>query len=261
MSVVFPPNPTLNQEFVVGNIVYTWNGSNWDSTIVPLDLDTITGATGSSGPKGDPGASDEQGSTGATGPTGPEGPVGTIILGTLPDEASLPLTGTLGEGYVVTAPTTEPPNSVFVWDGSGYSSIGPVQGPQGATGNPGAVGATGDVGPSYTVAYTKVGFVASADVNSGLLEVFTNYNTLATTPTFESGTFTYAADGVTVSETGLYQVTFNTYFRSTTQRSSPAARLSVNGVANGEIISTGYIRGQNNRLILSAVNISRRRST
>ena len=82
-------------------------------------------------------------------------------------------------------------------------------------------------------------------MNGGALEVFTNYNTLATTPTFESGTFTYAVDGVTVSETGLYQVNFNAYFRSIVQRGTPAARLSVNGVANSEIVSTGYIRSQN----------------
>ena len=51
---------------------------------------------------------------------------------------------------------------------------------------------------------------------------------------------------MTVSETGLYQVNFNAYFRSTVQRGSPAARLSVNGVANSEIVSTGYIRSSAN---------------
>ena len=112
-------------------------------------------------------------------------------------------------------------------------------GPQGGTGDP------GNPGTPYAVAYTKVGFTGPTNVNGGALEAFTNYNTLATTPTFESGTFTYAVDGVTVSETGLYQINFNAYFRSTVQRGSPAARLSVNGVANTEIVSTGYIRSQN----------------
>ena len=209
----------------------------------------LTGATGADsvipGPQGATGpVSTTPGPQGATGLSGPEGPVGTIILGTVPDEASLPLTGTLGEGYVVTAPTTEPANSVFVWDGAQYNSIGPVQGPQGATGI-GEQGATGIQGTPYAVAYAKVGFVGPTNVTGGALEVFTNYNTLLTTPTFESGTFTYEADGVTVSETGLYQITLNTYFRSTVQRGSPAARLSVNGVANTEIVSTGYIRSQN----------------
>jgi len=123
--------------------------------------------------------------------------------------------------------------------------VGAIQGPQGlqgATGPQGDVGDPGNPGPAFTVAYTKVGFVASSTVNNGALEVFTNYNTLATTPIFESGAFTYAADGVTVNVSGLYQVTFNTYFRSTVQRATPAARLSVNGVANTEIVSTGYIR-------------------
>ena len=206
----------------------------------------LTGATGADsvipGPQGATGpVSTTPGPQGATGPIGPEGPVGTIILGTVPDEASLPGTGTRGEGYVVTAPNTAPANSVFVWDGSAYASIGPVQGPQGATGI-GEQGATGIQGTPYAVAYAKVGFVGPTDVNGGALEVFTNYNTLLTTPTFESGTFTYAADGVTVSETGLYQVNLNAYFRSTVQRGTPAARLSVNGVANTEIVSTGYIR-------------------
>ena len=135
--------------------------------------------------------------------------------------------------------------------------VGAIQGPQGPQGATGPQGDIGTPGPSYTVAYTKVGFVASADVNSGAVEVFTNYDTLATTPLFESGTFTYEADGVTVSETGLYQVTFNTYFRATVQRAAPAARLSVNGVANTEISSTGYIRSQNghNEVSLSLTTI------
>ena len=186
-----------------------------------------------------------QGDQGIQGATGIAGPVGTVILGTVPDEASLPGTGTTGEGYVVTAPNTEPANSVFVWNGSAYASIGPVQGPQGATGadgDQGIQGATGDPGPAYTVSYTKTGFTGPTNVNGGALEVFTNYNTLATTPTFESGTFTYEADGVTVNDAGLYQITLNAYFRSTVQRGTPAARLSVNGVANTEIVSHGYIR-------------------
>jgi hypothetical protein len=230
----------------------------------------IQGPVGSTGPTstvpGPVGPAGATGPLGATGPQGdggnpgPAGPTGTAVKARVADLTALfassngqtpPGLSAAGDGTIVTDDGSGTPDVIYAWNGgttgtsADWVEVGAIQGPQGASGATGIQGDVGNPGPAYTVAYTKVGFVASADVNSGALEVFTNYNTLATTPTFESGTFTYAADGVTVSETGLYQITFNTYFRSTVQRGSPAARLSVNGVANTEIVSTGYIRSQN----------------
>ena len=222
----------------------------------------IPGPTGPDGPQG------ATGSTGADsvipGPPGPAGPTGTAVKARVADLTALfassngqtpPGLSAAGDGTIVTDDGSGTPDVIYAWNGgttgtsADWVEVGAIQGPQGPQGNPGDPGTQGDpgpTGPSYTVSYSKVGFNGPTNVNAGALEVFTNYNTLLTTPTFESGTFTYAVDGVTVSETGLYQINFNAYFRSTAQRGTPAARLSVNGVANTEIVSTGYIRATAN---------------
>ena len=204
-----------------------------------------TGPQGASGLQGIQGASGLQGIQGATGligpqgATGPTGPVGTVILGTVPNEASLPGTGTVGEGYVVTAPNTEPANSVFVWDGSQYNSIGPVQGPQGQQGPPGA---TGPAGPVFSADYIKCSLNQLSDINSTTLSTFTARAAINTTPQFQSGGFTVAAAGITVPTAGIYQVTSNCYMTSTIQRASVATQFAVNGTLAGEIAAMGYIR-------------------
>jgi hypothetical protein len=227
-----------------------------------------TGATGADsvipGPVGPTGATGPLGATGPQGDggnPGPPGPTGTAVKARVADLTALfassngqtpPGLSAAGDGTIVTDDGSGTPDVIYAWNGgttgtsADWVEVGAIQGPQGEQGATGPQGDIGNPGPTYTVTYTKVGFSASSAVNSGGLEVFTNYNTLLTTPTFESGTFTYAVDGVTVSVGGLYQITLNTYFRSTVQRGTPAARLSVNGVANSEIVSTGYIRATAN---------------
>ncbi len=237
------------------------------------------GATGSTGPQGIQGPVGSTGAnsvipgpvgpTGATGPLGatgpqgdggnpgPAGPTGTAVKARVADLTALfassngqtpPGLSAAGDGTIVTDDGSGTPDVIYAWNGgttgtsADWVEVGAIQGPQGPQGATGPQGDPGNPGPAFTVSYSKVGFNGPTNVNAGAIEVFTNYNTLLTTPTFESGTFTYEVDGVTVSETGLYQINFNAYFRSTSQRGSPAARLSVNGVANSEIVSTGYIR-------------------
>ena len=56
-----------------------------------------------------------------------------------------------------------------------------------------------------------------------------------------------AADGITVPEAGVYQVTSNCYMRVTgsAQRPSVGTRFAINGVEQDEIAAMGYIRNSN----------------
>lgn len=196
------------------------------------------GLIGATGPKGDIGIG-VQGATGpngATGPQGIEGPVGTVVLGTVADIASLPPSANVGEGYVVTAEA----NDVYVWDGSGWNSIGPVQGPPGATGEQGILGATGNLSQNYF----KTLYVNDNQVNASLN--FTLYDVLNTTPEYESGGFTQLAGEVIVPTTGLYLVTSTVFLQlpaaANIQRSSVGMRFCIDDLDQPEIAAMGYIR-------------------
>jgi len=67
---------------------------------------------GPQGPKGD---------TGLQGETGE----GIRILGTLNDESELPISGEIGDGYVIDG-------DFYVWNGSIWENVGPIVGPTGA---------------------------------------------------------------------------------------------------------------------------------
>jgi hypothetical protein len=100
-----------------------------------------TGPTGPQGIAGPTGATGPQGSTGPQGVTGPQG-AGVTILGTYATLGALQTahpTGSLGDGYVVAG-------DLYVWDGTQWLNVGPLQGPQGATGATGIQGATGPQG-------------------------------------------------------------------------------------------------------------------
>ena len=162
-------------------------------------------------------------------------------MGTVADEASLPGSGTIGEGYVVTSPNTEPANTVFVWDGGSWQPIGPIQGPPGATGITGPQGATG----LLTQEYFKTEYVNISTINSATSAV--TYECLDTTPVVESGGFTINApnafgESVTVPSTGIYLVTSTVYMTSTVQRASVIMRYAIDGAAQGETAAMGYIR-------------------
>ena len=103
------------------------------------------GAIGVQGLRGIQGPQGEQGVQGATGPQGSTGAAGTdgtsiTILGSVADEASLPASGTLGDGYLISG-------SLYVWNGSAWENVGNIQGPTGPQGSTGNTGATGPQGP------------------------------------------------------------------------------------------------------------------
>jgi hypothetical protein len=70
---------------------------------------------------------------------------GVKILGRKENTGELPSTGTLGEGYLIG-------QNFWVWDGTAYTDVGPIQGPKGDTGpqgprgNQGIQGVKGDKG-------------------------------------------------------------------------------------------------------------------
>lgn len=211
------------------------------------------GATGPQGPTGigAPGAS---GPLGATGPNGPAGPVGTIVLGTVADVASLPPSANVGEGYVVTAEA----NDVYVWNGSSWNSIGPVQGPEGPPGPAGPQGATGIKEQSYI----KSTFLVESTVNTST--TFQTFNVLNNSAIIEAGGYKYAAEvparqgigagGIIVPETGTYLISASLYFTTANvQRASVGLRFAIaseadpentnaEGVALPETAAMGYIR-------------------
>lgn len=86
------------------------------------------------------------------GPAGPPG-AGFVIQGTLPTVGDLPPTGNdIGDAWQITAT-----GDVWVWDGTEWDNLGPLEGPpgpqgpagpQGATGTPGATGPAGPAGPT-----------------------------------------------------------------------------------------------------------------
>lgn len=261
-------NPNVGGSRATASIYFVTEGARGATGVVgpPGPPDGATGVAGPSGPPGPIGFNGPTGATGAVGPTGaglpgpagpagpigPAGPVGTIILGTVPNEASLPGTGTLGEGYVVTTPNTEPANSVFVWNGSAYSSIGPVEGPQGP---PGPVGPTG----ALTQTYINAGVTAENTLNSST--AFATYNIIdnnTALPRLESGGFTFGSPvpsgqgtgrgGIIAPVTGIYMISASLYYTTTVQRASIGMRFAISpddGVQGTEIpgvAAMGYVR-------------------
>jgi len=126
--------------------------------------DGATGATGSLGYTGSIGTTGYTGSFGDTGATGATGPIGYVgskgsdgtsitVLGSVTDITYLngpvaTVTGTLGDGYVLTSS-----GHLAVWTGSSFTDVGNVTGPSGAAGPTGptgigATGATGTTGPT-----------------------------------------------------------------------------------------------------------------
>jgi hypothetical protein len=102
------------------------------------------GADGATGPTGPPGAdSTVPGPTGPEGPTGPQGG-GIQIVGSVPDAPTgLPPTGAPGDVWI-----SADDGHGWMWDGTQWVDIGPVQGPPGETGPSGPPGETGPPGPA-----------------------------------------------------------------------------------------------------------------
>lgn len=101
--------------------------------------------------KGDQGIQGIQGVRGLQGVTGPTGSQGTSInfVGTVATQASLPTTGNQVNDAYIALDT----KNAFVWGGSSWSNIGPIQGPKGDQGEQGNIGPTGSQG-FYTIVGT-----------------------------------------------------------------------------------------------------------
>ena len=225
------------------------------------------GATGSTGAQGFQGATGSQGLTGPEGPqgpiglTGPEGPQGPLgpqglqgatglagtpgsgitLKGTVPTVGDLPAVGNLvGDLYIVTAT-----NDGYAWDGTQWNNVGPIAGPQGATGAQGLIGPTGATGALVTP-YCKVDMLNSSTINSGVQDVFTDYGVLNVTPLLaSSGDFSFSANGITVNNAGIYVVSATMEQQSNTARTNVAMKFTIDGVEQPEVAAMGYIRSSN----------------
>ena len=109
-------------------------------TGAPSTEEGPTGPTGPTGPIGPP--STALGPTGPTGPTGPQG-ASIDIVGELPSELSLPVTGQPGEAYRIG-------DDLWAWSeiAGDWVNLGSIIGPTGPTGDTGEIGPTGPTGPT-----------------------------------------------------------------------------------------------------------------
>jgi len=101
-----------------------------------------TGPAGPAGPQGPQGTQGDTGATGPAGPAGPQGPAGTgiNIIGSLADPSELPPSGSTGDAYLIAG-------NLWVWTGTGWESVGNIQGPAGPAGPAGPQGIQGEQGP------------------------------------------------------------------------------------------------------------------
>ena len=157
------------------------SGALIEARLTAAGMGELRDSAGGPGPQGDPGASayevavaggfvgteaqwlasliGPEGPQGVPGETGPQGDAGAglNILGTLPTEGDLPLTGNAGEAYLIGG-------NLWVWSGSAWVNAGQIQGPQGPAGAPGADGADGADGAPGASAYqvaVAAGFVGT----------------------------------------------------------------------------------------------------
>ena len=125
------------------------------------------GDTGLQGPKGDKG---DKGDIGPQGEQGPKGEQGTSITikGTVENETLLPVTGSIGDGWIING-------DLFVWDveKNKWINVGSIQGPkgdkgeQGPQGPKGETGATGPQGLKGNDGYTPIKGVDYFDGEQG----------------------------------------------------------------------------------------------
>lgn len=223
-----------------------------------------TGATGILGPIGSTGVAGPQGSTGLTGPKGEDSSI-TIVGSSLFED--LPINANDGDLYIIIASPAGTAAGYAQGDGAvasvvgggfgpaTYSNVGPLQGPQGATGLLGPVGATGIQGePAPVQPHVKVSMITSTSINNGpaynnddsnAASAFVNYNLLDSLGIVSGGpgfVVEPSGDGVTVDAAGTYLIGFNVFMTSTTQRASVLGRFTVNGSLLDDIAGMGYIR-------------------
>ncbi|MGY8832822.1 MAG: hypothetical protein ACKVIS_25480 [Pseudomonadales bacterium] len=118
-------------------LLYFRQGAGWSDGV------QFQGPQGQMGPQGPAGPAGAVGPEGPQGPAGPQGEQGSAgaglnILGTLPNESSLPATGNPGDAYLIAG-------DLWVWSGAAWVNAGQIQGPAGPAG---PKGDTGDTGPA-----------------------------------------------------------------------------------------------------------------
>lgn len=126
----------------LGEWVEFGTGKGQQGPAGPTGPTGMQGIPGPQGLTGDTGATGPRGYTGATGPAGQDGS-GVTILGSYPtieDLIAAHPTGNLGDAYIVGT-------NMYVWNGTEWYNVGPIQGPQGPPGATGETGATGSTGP------------------------------------------------------------------------------------------------------------------
>ncbi|MGL5244090.1 MAG: phage upper tail fiber protein, partial [Sarcina sp.] len=139
----------------------------------------LKGDTGDRGPKGDQGLKGEQGSIGPIGPQGERGPVGPKgdkgdkgkdgtginILGSKDNVSQLPVTGKIGDGYLING-------DLYVWSSNNnWTNVGNIKGPKGDQGSKGDIGPvgpkgdTGERGPKGDTGERGLGFSLKGEYN------------------------------------------------------------------------------------------------
>ncbi len=177
MPIDFPSSPTLNQEYVFGNLTYRWNGSSWR-----LVRTIAAGATGPVGPTGPLGPTGPIGPTGAQGPLGPTGP---SVTGPTGAQSTVPgptgpqgPTGPLGPQGI--QGEVGPTGATGLQGPTGVRGFQGPTGPQGALGPTGATGATGVSGPQGITGPTGATGATGATGSQGQgLSILGSYATLA----------------------------------------------------------------------------------
>jgi hypothetical protein len=125
----------------------------------------LPGPAGATGSQGVPGPAGSQGIQGIPGPQGAPGS-GLNYKGTVPTPASLPATGNAVNDFWTALDTMHG----WVWNGTVWTDVGPIQGPAGPPGSQGPVGSQGPQGVSGNAATVQVGTTTTgpaAVTNSG----------------------------------------------------------------------------------------------
>lgn len=135
--------------YLISGNLWVYDGTAWVDTgsiVGPQGPQGVEGPQGPQGPQGPEGARGPTGLTGATGPQGPQGlqgpqGEGLKILGVLASTGGLPGTAAVGDAYLIAG-------ELHVYNGTGWTNAGPIQGPQGEQGIQGVQGPQGPQGPA-----------------------------------------------------------------------------------------------------------------
>lgn len=141
VGVTNSPTPYLPSGFVCDSVAGLTLVSGSDGLVLILQP---AGPQGPQGEQGIQGLQGAQGAQGVQGIQGPAGPAGTsfVLKGIVADISDLPSNPSIGDAYQV----TDQNKDIYVWDGTQWDNVGPLQGPVGPAGPQGAQGPTGPQG-------------------------------------------------------------------------------------------------------------------